>query len=250
MNGLRNIRLMVKKKLACSERIELDANQTHYLNSVMRCEEGSSIKCFNSENGEFWCKIIQIGKNKIIIEPYNQIKKPQKESDVWLLFAPLKKDKTDFVVEKAVELGVSRIIPVITSRTNVKQIKTDRYLAQAIEATEQCERLNVPEISEAVDLKKLLSAWDSKRILYFMDERRSGANPIDIFTKNKQKSCAFLIGPEGGFSDDEAQLINQQNFVQNVSLGPRILRAETAAAASLAVWQASAGDWQSTKEEK
>lgn len=241
-----NIRLAVPQKLSVCANIILSPEQSHYLSNVMRCSKGEIIKCFNSNDGEFLSQIKELHKNKTIVETIEQIRKPQKESDIWLLFVPLKKDKTDFVVEKAVELGVSKIIPVLSSRANVKQIKTDRYVLQATEAAEQCGRLSIPEVDQPQDLFDVLSNWDKNRWLYFMDERRNGNSAVKIFNQNKKG--AILIGPEGGFSEEEAEKINQNAFVENISLGPRILRAETAAIASLAVWQAIAGDWYHVKE--
>ena len=241
-----NIRLAVSNKLSLKNKVDLTSEQSHYLSNVMRCKNGDEIKCFNSEDGEFICRIVDLNKRETVIEPLEQIRRPIKESDIWLLFVPLKKDKTDFVIEKAVELGVSKILPVISSRANVKQIKTDRYLSQATEAAEQCGRLSVPTIADPQDLFAVLDSWDKSRDLYFMDERRQGYSVLQAFTQAAKG--AVLIGPEGGFSDTEAEKINQKSFVKNVSLGPRILRAETAALAALSVWQAMVGDWYQVKE--
>ena len=238
-----NIRIWVCVDLVLGKRIELLPEQAHYLNNVMRCEKDCSIKCFNNNSGEFWCKLIELSKNKAVIEPFEKIRDCENESDIWVLFSPLKKDKTDFVIEKAVELGANRIVPVLTERTNVKHIKIERYTAQAIEAAEQCERLSVPEIGKPINLRELLNKWDEKRVVYFADERRKGENAVDVFNKTLNCPSAILIGPEGGFSDSEANFINQHKFVKNINLGKRILRAETAVCATLAVWQATVGDW-------
>ncbi len=240
----RNIRLWIDGNLAQGNNFELSSVQAHYLNNVMRCVKNDTIKCFNADDGEFWCQLIEITRNKAVAKPVKKLRNPETESDIWLLFAPLKKDKTDFVIEKAVELGVSCIVPVITERTNVKQVKTERYIAQAIEAAEQCERLSIPVINNPLSLREILDRWDKKRILYFADERRTGKSAIETIQKEKNRPCAVLIGPEGGFSDDEANFINSHEFVKNINLGKRILRAETAACATLAIWQATAGDWQ------
>lgn len=248
MKQTRNIRIMVNQRLSLLKHVELLQAQSHYLHNVMRCMPDDVIKCFNDRDGEFDCRIVSLDKNKVVIEPQKHTRSAAAETDIWLVFAPLKKDKTDFVVEKSVEFGVSRIIPVITEHTNVKNVKIERYISQAIEASEQCGRLSVPTIDKAQNLKEILSSWDKNRILYFMDERRHGANVSEIFKQNSAKLSAILIGPEGGFSDEEAKFLNAQPYVCNVNLGPRILRAETAVAAALAVWQAIAGDWQNTKE--
>ncbi len=248
MNHNRNIRLYTDCELNISSDIELDVMKSHYLCNVMRCSRGEAIKCFNSQNGEFLCEIQNINKKHTILKVLNQIKTPLPEGDIWLIFAPLKKDKTDFVIEKAVELGVSKIIPIITQNTNVEKIKIERFRQQAIEAAEQCERLSVPQILVAKNLDDLLTEWDKARILFFMNEQRNGQDAIATFTKYANKPAAILIGPEGGFSTNEIEKICTKDFVENISLGPRILRAETAATASLAVWQSCAGDWKISKE--
>lgn len=243
MKTLRHIRLFVGQQLKTEAYIELSENQSHYLANVMRCRDGEQIYCFNGQNGEFLCRLEHVDKKRTQINILEQTKKPQAEPDIWLLFAPLKKDKTDFVIEKATELGVSKIQPVITRYTNTEKIKIERFITQATEASEQCGRLSVPEIAEPMTLEKLLASWDKKRVLFFLDERRQGSSAAEVFASEKDISAAVLIGPEGGFDETEAKLLNQCPFVKNVSLGPRILRAETACLSALAVWQAVAGDW-------
>ena len=149
---------------------------------------------------------------------------------------------TDFIIEKACELGIRKIVPAITEHTISDRIKTERYLAQAIEACEQCRRVDIPEISKPVGLPALLDSWNPQRILYYMDETGNGANLYQTFSR-KHQPAAILVGPEGGFSREELNLLAAQSFTQGVSLGPRILRAETAVAVSLACWQAICGDW-------
>lgn len=248
MKSLRNIRLFVEQNLELNSHTELSEKQSHYLANVMRCQSGEQIYCFNGKNGEFLCRLENVDKKRTKINVLEQTKKLQPEPDIWLLFAPLKKDKTDFVIEKATELGISKIQPVITRYTNSDKVKTDRFIAQATEASEQCGRLSVPEIAEPIVLEKLLTSWDDKRLLFFLDERRQGASAAKAFTLARQRPAAVLIGPEGGFDEAEAKLLNQCPFVKNVSLGPRILRAETASLSALAVWQAVAGDWVLEKE--
>jgi len=238
----RDIRLWVAPFDDVSAELVLSAEQAHYVGNVMRCAQGEQLRVFNDVNGEFWGEITLLSKNKLNIRLMEKIRNPESSRDVWLLFAPLKKDKTDFVIEKATELGVKKIIPVITERTNVNQVKTQRYRLQAIEAAEQCGRLDIPEIGESTNLNALLGNWDGERIIYFADERRQGLSPIKCFDGDNTK-VALLIGPEGGFSESEANFINMQKFTRNINLGSRILRAETAAVAALAVWQAIAGDW-------
>lgn len=243
MKDTKHIRLFLDAELKPEVEVDLSEKMSHYLVNVMRCVQGDEIRCFNSSDGEFLCQITQQDKKKSVIKVGKQLRLPEPAGNLWLVFAPLKKDKTDFVIEKAVELGVSKIIPVLTKFTNTDKIKIERFRAQAIEAAEQCERLSIPEISEAVELDRLLKDWNESRILFFMDERRKGEPIVQAFKGKAGCPAAVLIGPEGGFSEDEAEKLTKQKFVKNVSLGPRILRAETAAAASLAVWQATEGDW-------
>ena len=160
------------------------------------------------------------------------------------MFAPVKKDKTDFIIAGATELGVSQIMPTITERTITERIKKERYEAQVIEACEQCRRLDVPLICNPQSLEKILKAWPQDRVLYFMDETGNGGDIQTVF-KNAPttKAAAILVGPEGGFSENELQLLRQKSFAQAVSMGKRILRAETAVHAALACWQATCGDW-------
>lgn len=251
MKTSRNIRLYVNKKLILGQIIDLSESQSHYLSTVMRCKLGDNIKCFNESDGEFLCSVISNDKKRNILEIKDRLRAPQTEkTDIWLIFAPLKKDCMDFVVEKAVELGVSAIMPVITHYTNSERIRLDRLQAQATEASEQCGRLSIPQIYQPTKLEDLLANFASDRILYFMDERRTGAAAADIFKNNASSRSAILIGPEGGFSQEEAALLSKYNFVKAVSLGPRILRAETAAISALAVWQSIAGDWHQNEENK
>ena len=243
MKDTKHIRLFLGAELKPEVEVDLSEKMSHYLVNVMRCVQGDEIRCFNSSDGEFLCQITQQDKKKSVIKVGKQLRLPEPVGNLWLVFSPLKKDKTDFVIEKAVELGVSKIIPVLTKFTNTDKIKIERFRAQAIEAAEQCERLSIPEISEAVELDRLLKDWNESRILFFMDERRKGEPIVQVFKGKAGCPAAVLIGPEGGFSEDEAEKLTKQKFVKNVSLGPRILRAETAAAASLAIWQATEGDW-------
>lgn len=243
MSATKNIRLYIDTDLIISCPCELNINASHYLCNVMRCKEGDFIFCFNERNGEFLSKIIKIDKKATLIEPKQLIKKDEKLPDLWLLFAPLKKDNTDFVIEKATELGVTKIIPVITQFTNCEKIKYERLLSQATEAAEQCERLSIPKIEKISKLKDILNNWDNNRTIFFMNERRGTQKITDAFYKNKNKSVAILVGPEGGFSDEEAKFIESFPFVKSISMGPRILRAETAVVSALSIWQACSGDW-------
>ena len=167
----------------------------------------------------------------------------EQENDIWLLFAPLKKDKTDIVIEKATELGVGKIIPVLTKFVNCEKIKTERFVSQAKEASEQCKRLSVPTISQPESLNTLIANWDENRVLFFMNENRTGNDALSVFSQYVGIPAAILVGPEGGFADEEITLLEKQKFVKTIALGPRILRAETASISALTLWQACAGDW-------
>ncbi len=217
--------------------------QVHYLLSVMRLSDGEKILIFNGISGEFECRVCINGKKDLALQIIQKTRDFLSVPDVWLLFPPLKKDRTDFVIEKATELGVAKIIPVITRYTIAEKIKTQRWKAQAIEASEQSRRVEIPKISAPVEISDLLSKWDAKRKLFFMDETGNGQN----FNQALQKATApiaLLVGPEGGFSEQELEMLKSCPFASGISLGPRILRAETAAIAALSCWQLIQGDWQ------
>lgn len=243
MSEKNKIRIYVPQNLAPDMEITLPPEQSHYLCNVMRLGSGKIIRCFNENNGEFLAKIIEANKKQTLLQILSLEQLPQKSPDIWLVFAPLKKDRTDFLVEKAVELGVNKIIPVFTRFGITDKIRSDRVKAQLVEAVEQCERFDVPTLDEISDLNSLLKNWPQSRKLFFMDEARTGLPAVDAFDACKNQPAALLIGPEGGFAPEEASLLRRLPFVCPVSLGPRILRAETAATAALAVWQAVAGDW-------
>lgn len=242
MNNRFKTRIFTEQPLTSGIQITLSEDKSHYLANVMRLKNGDELICFNGSDGEYAAQIIAINKKQTRLTIANQLRPQQKSPDIWLLFAPLKKDRTDFLIEKAVELGVTKLIPVITKHTITDKIRPERLKLQIIEAAEQCERLDIPELGEAIKLNDLLNNWNRQRILYFMDERGKGRPCANVFAQN-QGAAALLIGPEGGFAAEEASLLYQLPFVKTITLGPRILRAETAAAASLAVWQAIAGDW-------
>lgn len=237
------IRLYTPLNLSSGQEIALNESQSHYLLNVLRQSSGDYVSCFDNKNGEFDCQIITASKKECRLLVEAQTKPYQISPDVWLLFAPVKKDKTDFIIEKATELGCRCISPVITERTIAEKVRIDRFQAQAIEAAEQCRRVDIPEILAPKDLKKILSFWDKSRALYFMDESGSGQSVQEAWGKNPNSKAAVLVGPEGGFSEAELQNLRSQSFAVGVSLGSRILRAETAVVAALSVWQAFCGDW-------
>lgn len=237
------IRLYLATPLNVGVDVMLDEKESHYLCNVMRLQTGDSLSCFNEHSGEYDCKIIEAHKKHCRLEVSAKLKDVEPVPDIWLLFAPLKKDKTDFVIEKATELGVKEVYPVLTQNTNSDKVKQERFEAQAKEAAEQCERTDIPLVHEAVILENLLKSWNNERILFFLDESLQGQDCAATFAEFAGKSCAVLVGPEGGFSATEKALLDKLNFVQGISLGSRILRAETAVCAALSVWQAIAGDW-------
>ncbi len=248
-------RLHVAPDLAAGETISIDGDQAHYLSRVMRLDTGDAVRVFNGRHGEFAATITEAGKSTVRLMLGEQTRQQAAAPDLWLLFAPLKKDRTDFVVEKAVELGVAEILPVLTERTNSENVRVDRLGRLAVEAAEQTERLDVPPVREAQKLYPLLDKWPVGRTLIFADEAgdetgrpwggdAGRAMPLETALREMADGpAAILIGPEGGFSGAERTRLRSLPFVRAVGLGPRILRAETAAVASLALWQAIRGDW-------
>ena len=236
-------RLFLNMNLAQENEFVLTEQPFHYLINVLRLSCGDVFLAFDNQNGEFECQITHVEKKKLNASILQKTREFEPSPDVWLLFAPVKKDKTDFIIEKATELGVRKIIPVLTQRTICSKTKTERFEAQAREACEQCRRVDVPQIEEEVQLSKILTNWDEKRLLFFMDESQNGNCVFDVFSENNGKPAALLVGPEGGFSPEEAKFIKSFSFTRSISLGKRILRAETAAAAALSCWQAFCGDW-------
>lgn len=216
--------------------------QAHYLRGVMRRSVGDGLILFNGRDGEWRAELTALDRKSAAALCAEQLRPQEAEPDLWLLFAPVKKARLDIIVEKAVELGASRLQPVITRYTDVDRVKTERLAAQVREAAEQSERLTVPEVMEPVSLKDVLAGWPVERPLMFADEE-GGAPALSALQSIADETAAILIGPEGGFSPDERQAISALPATLRVSLGPRILRAETAVIAMLALWQAARGDW-------
>ena len=253
-------RLFVESDLIVGGVVRLIEEQAHYLTRVMRLKPGAPVRVFNGRDGEFDAELGAAAKNSAELRIGGQVRSQQAPPDLWLLFAPLKKTRTDFLVEKAVELGVGEICPVITERCEAQAVRSDRLQRIAIEAAEQTERLEVPPVREAQRLDGALKGWDPSRLLYFCDEAgEDGDRPwggesgraapmVDVLKHAPSAAGAVLIGPEGGFSPTERRMLRSLDFVRPVSLGPRILRAETAAAAALTIWQAIAGDWRAARQ--
>ncbi|MES2753871.1 MAG: 16S rRNA (uracil(1498)-N(3))-methyltransferase [Pseudomonadota bacterium] len=233
-------RLYVAERLAPGPRT-LDGPSAHYLLSVLRAKPGDPVKLFDDATGEWLAVVSDVARRTLTLDVRDHLSLREAVPDLWLCFAPLKKGPIDFLVEKACELGVARLVPVVTRRTIVDRIASDRLRANLIEAAEQCGRTALPELAEPVKLAALLRDWDPARTLFFADEE--GGAPAHAAMAAQPGAAAILIGPEGGFDAEERALIRALPQAQAITLGPRILRAETAAAAALSVWMTAAGDW-------
>lgn len=232
-------RLFVTTPLAQGAIVPVEGGQAHYLGSVMRLKAGDPVRLFDDATGEWLAEVADVRKRDLTLIVTAQLSPRETVPDLWLLTAPIKKGRIDWLVEKACELGVARIVPVITQRTIVDRLNLDRLRAHMIEAAEQCGRTALPELIEPRPLREILREWPADRMLIHADEE-GGAPLANVATPGP---AAVLIGPEGGFTPEERDLIRTIPAARGVSLGPRILRADTAAAAAVAVWMASAGDW-------
>lgn len=234
-------RLFVEADLGTGVRADIDGNAAHYLISVMRVKDGDAVLLFNGRDGEWAAAARDIRKRDLVLECVERTRQLEPGPDFWLCAAPIKKGRIDLVAEKACELGVARLRPVLTSRSVVDRLNLDRLRAQMIEAAEQCGRTALPELDEMVRLDGLLKGWPGGRHLFFADEM-GGVPMREAFTAHPG-AAALLIGPEGGFTDQERAAIRAHPAAVPISLGPRILRAETAAIAATACWMAINGDW-------
>ncbi len=241
--GKVSIRLFVRDGLAQNGRVTLERDQTHYLRNVMRQVAGSKVKLFNGQDGEWICTIQSITRDRTELVAVSQTQPQTQLPDVWLLFAPLKKARIDYLAQKATELGACRLQPVMTARTQVSRVNTERLVANAIEAAEQCGCLSVPEVCEPLPLPRLLDNWDRRRRMLYCDEAPGTAPALAALAAANDGPWSLLLGPEGGFDPAEREMLRSKEFVLPVSLGPRIMRADTAAVAALSLWQATRGDW-------
>lgn len=232
-------RLFVRAPLSAGATVELNAAQANYLGNVMRLGVCAEVLVFDGQSGEWLARIAEAAKKRMTLSIERLTREPEVIPDAWLAFAPVKRTQTDWLVEKATELGAARLLPVITQRTIAERVKLERLEAIAIEAAEQCGRTRLPDIEEPRTLRQFLALRKATRTMYFADESGGEWAP-DAFTPGP---CMILTGPEGGFTDEERAAIRAAPNAVAVSLGPRILRAETAALASLAVYMAVAGDW-------
>jgi 16S rRNA (uracil1498-N3)-methyltransferase len=229
-------RLFVDQPLAEGQKVDVDGN---YLAAVLRLGPGDQVKLFDDRTGEWLAKIAEAGKKRVTLAVGERLRERERVPDLWLLFAPIKRGRIDWLVEKATELGVARLVPVVTRRTVVDRLNLDRLRAHAVEAAEQCGRTALPELAEPRKLEAILRDWPAGRTLYFADE--GGGEPLAAVSV--PGPAAILIGPEGGFTEEERASIRSLPGARPVSLGPRILRADTAALAAISLWMAAAGDW-------
>jgi len=239
--ALSKVRLFVDHPLAPEQSVELEKDQAHYLFGVMRLELGSEITLINGRDGAFTAEVTDAGKRRGQLRIGVQTQELVMPPDLWLMFAPIKKARTDFIVEKATEMGARRILPVSTDFTNSDRIRQDRLQAHAIEATEQCGGTYVPEVCALSKLTDMLANWDPERKILFCDETLAGEAMTRALPESEK--WAIVIGPEGGFSQAERDRLKALAYAHPIALGPRILRADTAAVAALTYWQMQAGDW-------
>ncbi|MFN3605781.1 MAG: 16S rRNA (uracil(1498)-N(3))-methyltransferase [Cypionkella sp.] len=236
------IRLFVDAPLQAGQAVAVGADQANYLFNVMRLARGAAVLLFNGKDGEWRAEVAEAGRRGGVLVCTAQTAPQHLPPDLWLLFAPIKKARTDFIVEKAVEMGAARICPVQTQHTNAERLRIEKLQAHAMEAAEQCGATYVPAVDDLRSLDKVLASWPVGRLLFWAEEGLAGQSaPI---SGPKGAPSAILIGPEGGFSAAEKSRLRALPFVRAHALGPRILRADTAAVAALTLWQTAMGDWQ------
>ncbi|MDZ7823625.1 MAG: 16S rRNA (uracil(1498)-N(3))-methyltransferase [Ahrensia sp.] len=236
-------RLFLDQPLKLGAPVEPDKSQINYLVNVLRMKSGDAVLLFNGRDGEWLAEIQTQTKRSITLILKEQTRAQPEPSDLIYCFAPLKIGRLDYMVQKAVEMGAGVLQPVLTQHTQNHRLNIDKLNANVIEAAEQCGILNVPICHEPIKFDAFLSNWHQERTLIFCDEDAVTNNPLQILTDLKGRKLGVLVGPEGGFSDDERAQLRSKNFVTSIPLGPRILRADTAAVAAMAVIQAVAGDW-------
>ena len=243
MNKNISIRLFCEVTLGVGEKINLENAQTHYLKNVMRCKVNDKIIVFDNTTGEYAAEIVNIHKRFINIEIVEKTKPICVPGDIWLIFCPLKKTRTDFLIEKSTELGLRKFLPILSNKTQTKTVSMNRCKKNVVEAVEQCGGTFIPEILPVSSLAKVIEELPKDRTLVFCDESLESSNINECLLTEKPEKAALLVGPEGGFSDSERNLFRTKKNVLPVSLGNRILRAETAAVAALTMWHGLVGDW-------
>ncbi len=236
-------RLFVKCPLRAGAEIALAPEQAHYLVNVLRLEMSDPVLVFNGTDGEWWARISAIAKKRVSLAAQHQTYAQEAGPDLHYLFAPIKRARLDYMAQKATELGASLLQPVTTRRTIAERVKVERLQANAVEAAEQCGILRVPEVRAPLRLEDLLEGWDESRLLVFADENAPAASPLEALAGQGPRPLAVLIGPEGGFDPEERATLSRQAFVLPVSFGPRVMRADTASVACLALVNAVLGDW-------
>jgi len=238
------IRLYVPNELMLTKKIELNKKQSHYLMNVMRKKINDTFLVFNSIYGEFLAKIQSNNKKLISVEVIKKIRDSEEQTDLWVLFALVKKTPTEYIIQKATELGAAKIVPLITERTVTKSLNLKRFQDIAIEASEQCERITIPEILPLQKLYDVIDDWVEKRTIYYGDETmRDDKHSLNNFNKSTNASCgAVLVGPEGGFTKKEISYLKQKKFVIPINFGPRILKSDTAVVTALVFWHTLNGD--------
>jgi len=240
------IRLYTDADLSPGGVISATEPQAHYLLHVMRMAGGGDVCLFNGRDGEWRASVTVPAKRRADFVVGARLRDQAVEPDVWLAFAPVK--RLEYLAEKATELGAGALLPVLTRHTDVTRVNIERLRANAVEAAEQCERLSVPQVHPLQTFDAFVNTWPADRLLYVLDETGAGTAILEAMEQT-QKPCGFLVGPEGGFAQSELDALKQLSSARNVSLGPRILRAETAALAALACWQALSGDWRASNRE-
>ncbi len=239
-------RLFVPQPLAAGQEVRLEGKQAHYLRNVMRLGEGDAVRLFNAGDGEWLCRIEEAGKRHVRLRCAEKLADPTPPPDIDYLFAPLKGARLDYIAQKATEMGARRIRPVLTQHTVVRKVNMERLRTNAMEAAEQCNLVFVPEVLDAQPLEKLLADWpeqEPQRRIIHLDEAAPIADPIKALKQVPEGPLAVLIGPEGGFAPEEQRLLRTLDFVHSIRIGPRIMRADTAGVAALALVQATLGDW-------
>ena len=236
-------RLFVKSSLRAGAEMPLERDQAHYLVNVLRLKPGDQVLAFNGADGEWCARLAAVSKKSVDLKAEHQTRPQEEGPDLHYLFAPIKRARVDYMAQKATEMGASLLQPVITRHTVAERVKVERLEANAVEAAEQCGILRVPEVRAPKKLDKLLKEWDEERMLIFADEAAATSSPLEVLSAQEARPLAVLIGPEGGFEAEERATLLRQPFVLPVSLGPRIMRADTAAVACLALVNAALGDW-------
>ena len=242
-NIQRTPRLYVSAFLAEGATITLTDGQAHYLLHVLRLGSGATFRLFNAKDGEWLAEIVATRRRDLTLRCERKLREAEVLPDIDYLFAPLKHARLDYLAQKATEMGARRLRPVLTRRTVAERVNVERLRSNVIEAAEQCNLVALPQVLDPEPLGHVIAAWPKERHLIFCDESIRPSNPLSVLRSIKPGPLALLIGPEGGFAPEEQKLLASQSFVSSISLGPRIIRADTAAIAALALVQAVLGDW-------